>query len=420
VLEAHPRPNTLRKGSTRIGSRPQPVRSQLRMRYPRCGWDAVTAMSASTLTSPLARQKSDRPLRRSGSTPKRVGTIEVAAEESRPLELDTASSHWQLSLDRAQRALRAAGGQLPAPELGRRQRELAWERQETAKALRRLAKVTGVRPMPWLSPVPVTANMLGLPATTRACLFDLDGVLTDSAVLHAWAWGEVFDEFLLRLSEKTGWQFIPFERETDYSAYIDGRTRLEGIHAFLDSRGIRLREGRVDDPVTADSAEGLAKRKGEVLSRGLRQHGVAALAGARRYLEATGHAGLARAVVSASTSTLPMLELANLATLVEERVDAEDIRSEGLRSRPAPDLLVVACRRLGVKPEEAVTFTHSAAGVAAGHAAGLGVIGVGDREQRELLQGFGAEEVVPSLSVLLDHQLSGGANIPAELDQRRS
>jgi beta-phosphoglucomutase-like phosphatase (HAD superfamily) len=147
---------------------------------------------------------------------------------------------------------------------------------------------------------------------------------------------------------------------------------------------------------------------------------VAALAGARRYLEATGHAGLGRAVVSASTSTLPMLELANLASLVEERVDAENIRSEGLRSRPAPDLLVVACRRLGVQPEEAVTFTHSAAGVAAGHAAGLGVIGVGNREQRELLHGFGAEEVVPSLSVLLDHQLSGGANIPAELDRRGS
>jgi beta-phosphoglucomutase-like phosphatase (HAD superfamily) len=390
------------------------------MRYPRHGWDAVTAMNASTMTSPLARQQSDRPPRRPGSTLKKLDTVEVATERSRPLELDTASSHWQLALDRAQRALSAAGGQLPAPELGWRQRELVRERQETAKALRRLAKVTGVRPVPWLSPVPVTTKMLGLPATTRACLFDLDGVLTDSAVLHAWAWAEVFDEFLLRLSEKTGWQFMPFEPETDYSAYIDGRTRLEGIHAFLDSRGIRLPEGRVDDPVTTDSARGLAKRKGEVLSRGLRQHGVAALAGARRYLEATGHAGLERAVVSASTSTLPMLELANLATLVEERVDAEDIRSEGLRSRPAPDLLLVACRRLGVQPEEAVTFTHSAAGVAAGHAAGLGVIGVGDREQREILQGFGAEEVVPSLSVLLDHQLSGGANIPAELEQRGS
>lgn len=379
-------------------------------------------MSVSTPTAPLVRSDSGRAPGdfRPPAPLKETPALKATAGPGHTLELDTTSSHWQLALDSAQRALSASDGLLPGPELERRRRELAQERQETVKVLADLANVAGVRPVPWLSPVPVTTQMLGLPAMTSACLFDLDGVLTDSAVLHAWAWGEVFDEFLLRLSEKTGWHFIPFDRETDYSAYIDGRTRLEGIHAFLDSRGIRLREGRVDDPVTADSAEGLAKRKGEVLSRGLRQHGVTALAGARRYLEATGHAGLGRAVVSASTSTLPMLELANLASLVEERVDAENIRSEGLRSRPAPDLLVVACRRLGVQPEEAVTFTHSAAGVAAGHAAGLGVIGVGNREQRELLHGFGAEEVVPSLSVLLDHQLSGGANIPAELDRRGS
>lgn len=379
-------------------------------------------MSVPAITPRIATTGSGRTTRpaQAGITAQGTDTLGVAAQRPHPLELDTTSSHWQLALDAAQRALSAAVGSLPAQELEHQRRELAWERQETAKELARLAYVTGVRPVPWLSPVPVSTKMLGLASIVKACVFDLDGVLTDSAVLHAWAWGEVFDEFLLRLAEKTGWHFIPFDRDTDYHAYIDGRTRLEGIHAFLDSRGIRLREGRVDDPVTTDSAEGLAKRKGEVLSRGLRQHGVAALPGARRYLEATGHAGLERAVVSASTSTSPMLELANLATLVEERVDAEDIRSEGLRSRPAPDLLVVACRRLGVQPEEAVTFTHSAAGVAAGHAAGLGVIGVGDREQRELLQGFGAEEVVPSLSVLLDHQLSGGANNPAELGQRGS
>jgi beta-phosphoglucomutase-like phosphatase (HAD superfamily) len=128
---------------------------------------------------------------------------------------------------------------------------------------------------------------------------------------------------------------------------------------------------------------------------------VTALPGARRYLEVAGQAGLARAVVSASASTLPMLELAGLATLVEERVDADVIRAEGLRARPAPDLLLVACRRLGVRPEDAVTFTHSAAGVAAGHAAGLVVIGVGDGPEEELLRGFGAERVVPSVGTLL-------------------
>ena len=141
------------------------------------------------------------------------------------------------------------------------------------------------------------------------------------------------------------------------------------------------------------------------LARGLQQRGVSALPGVRRYLEAAGHAGLKRAVVSASASTLPMLELAALATLVEARVDADVIRTEGLRSPPAPDLLLAACRRLDVPPEEAITFTHSAAGVAAGQAAGLTVVAVGEGPQEELLHGFGAERVVSSLNTLLDSRL---------------
>lgn len=346
-------------------------------------------------------------MQRNGTTPAKAAVFQIAVRRSGPLEeLDTASSLWQSALDAAQRALSAAADLLPAPELQRRQRELARERRQTAGDLVRLARVIGIQAVPWLSPVPVDMKMLGLPPTTRACLFDLDGVLTDSGALHAGVWGEVFDEFLMRSSIKTGWHFIPFDRQADYRAYIDGRTRLEGIHAFLDSRGIHLPEGGLDDPPEADTVRGLAKRKGEVLERGLRRRGVTALTGARRYLEAAGYAGLQRAVVSASTTTLPMLDLALLATLVEERVDADDIRSEGLRSRPAPDLLLVACYRLGVRPEEAVSFTRSPAGVAAGHAAGLAVIGVGDQAQRELLQGFGAERVVSSLSALLDPQLS--------------
>jgi beta-phosphoglucomutase-like phosphatase (HAD superfamily) len=343
------------------------------------------------------------------AAPQRTETLEVAPQPTHPLELETVSSHWQLALDAAQRALGAADRSLPSSYLAQRRGELVRERQQTTELLADLARVTGVRPVPWLSPVPVSRRMLGLPETARACLFDLDGVLTDSAVLHAWAWGEVFDGFLLRLGEKTGWHFIPFHRDSDYRDYIDGRSRLEGIHAFLGSRGIRMPEGRLDDPAEADTAHGLARRKGEVLAGELRQRGVTALAGARRYLEAAGHAGLKRAVVSASASTLPMLELARLATLVEERVDADVIRVEALRSRPAPDLLLVACRRLGVRPEEAVTLTHSAAGVAAGHAAGLTVIGVGDGTRAELLQGFGAERVVPSLSALLDPRLSASS-----------
>ncbi|MGZ8794957.1 MAG: HAD family hydrolase [Gaiellaceae bacterium] len=340
------------------------------------------------------------------TAPRTRDALDVAAQPPRPLELDTVSSRWQLALDAAELALIAAGRSLPPSELAQRRRKLVRERQQTAEMLARLAHVAGVRSVPWLSPVPVTTKMLGLPATVSACVFDLEGVLTDTALLHAWAWGEVFDEFLLRLSEKTGWHFIPFDRYADYRTYVDGRPRLEGVHAFLGSRGIRLPEGRLDDPAQADTACGLATRKGEALARRLRQRGVTVLSGARRYLEAVGHAGLKRAVVSASASTLPMLELAGLGALVEERVDAEVIRIEGLRSRPAPDLLLVACRRLGVRPQETVTFTHSAAGVAAGHAAGLAAIGVGDEAQGELLLGFGAERVVASVSDLLDPRLS--------------
>ena len=196
--------------------------------------------------------------------PGRTEALSVAAPPVHRLELDTLTSQWQRALDAAQMALAAAAVSLSAAELVRRQRELTLERREVAESLARMARAAGVRPAPWLSQVPVTASSLGLPAGISAGLFDLDGVLTDSGLIHASAWGEVFDEFLLRLSEKTGWHFIPFDRVADYRAYIEGRQRLEGVHAFLRSRGIRLPEGRADEPAGADTAYGLARRKGEV------------------------------------------------------------------------------------------------------------------------------------------------------------
>jgi HAD superfamily hydrolase (TIGR01509 family) len=361
----------------------------------------VSAPSVVTTGARRHRRPAARP-----STP----ALERAARQRQPVDLDTASARWQVALDTAQRALTAAGGSLPSVELGARARALGRERQETAEILARLAKTVQMRPAPWLSPVPLRPDMLGLPATVTACIFDLDGVLTDSAVLHAWAWGEVFDDFLLRLGEKTGMHFVRFDRDHDYRAYLDGRPRLDGIHALLASRGIHLPEGRVGDPIEAASANALARRKGEVLARGLRERGSTALPGARRYLESAGHAGLKRAVISASTHTLPMLELAGLASLVEERVDAGAIQAEGLRPRPAPDLLLAACRRLDVRPEEAVTFTHSPAGIAAGVAAGAAVIGIAEGAQAELLRGFGAARVYPALTALLDRSLAGSAS----------
>ena len=297
---------------------------------------------------------------------------------------------------------------LPASDLGRRRRELIQERQETAELLTSVARVTGARQLPWLSPVPVTKQMIGLTPAVRACLFDLDGVLTDSAQLHAAAWAQVLDDFLLRLTASAGWHFIPFDRNADYRTYIDGRSRLEGVHSFLESRGIRLPEGRIDDPPEADTAHGLAKRKGEALARALLQRGVTALPGVRRYVDAAGRAGLKRAVISASASTLPMLELAGLAGLLEVRMDASVIHGENIRTAPAPDLALTACRRLGVSPCDAVAFTHSPAGVVAGRTAGLAVVGVAEGPDAELLRDFGAERIVPSLSSLLGSGLLAG------------
>jgi beta-phosphoglucomutase-like phosphatase (HAD superfamily) len=291
-----------------------------------------------------------------------------------PLELDTAASHWQLALDASETALLAEAGTLSAAELAGRRTAAHEERRKAAAALVRLAHTAHVHPEPWLADVPVTHEQLSLPAHVEACVFDLDGVLTDSGLLHAWAWGRVFDEFLQQHSERAHWTFIPFDRDADYRSYLDGRPRLEGVHAFLASRGIRLPEGRANDPAGAPTAHGLARLKQETLSGGLHERGLAAVPGARRYLEAAGHAGLKRAVVSSSTSTCWMLELAGLTTVVDTIVDGHVIHEERLRSRPAPDVLMSACRHLDVDPGHSVSFTHTPAGIAAARSAGITVI----------------------------------------------
>lgn len=324
------------------------------------------------------------------------------------LDLDSLAAEWQVALDAADSAIAASTPSLKRQEVAARHERLRLERQATAAELRSFARVTRAPEVPWLSPIPLTPARLGLPPRVEACIFDLEGVLTDSSQLHASAWAHVFDELLVRFSQVAGWQFLPFDREADYRRYLEGRPRVEGVHAFLASRGIRLPEGRPDDPPHADTAQALARHKRELIAHSLRRHGVNAIPGARRYLQAAGHAGLGRAVVSASTSTLPMLELAGLAGLVETRVDAETFRTEHLRPRPAPDLPLSACRGLGVEAEHAVSLTHSPAGVAAAHAAGMHVIGVGDEATRELLAGFGADRVTPSLIALLTAPLRAG------------
>ena len=327
--------------------------------------------------------------------------LRLVAQPLRPLDLETVAAAWQRAFDADYRALNAAKSILPASMIGAGLHSLAHERHATATLLARLARATAAPTIPWLSDTPVTPRDIGLADGIEACIFDLDGVLTDSGILHAWAWAETLDPLLQRLAERAGWRFAPFDRDLDYRAYVDGRPRLEGIHAFLASRGLRLPEGRPGDSPGAETAYGLARKKSDLLARQLEVRGVTPLEGARRYLEAAGRAGLRRAVVSASTRTLPMLGLAGLDALLEERVDAEAMQQGKLRPRPGPDLLVAACERWAYGPRLR-SASRTLPGIAGARNAGLSVIAVAQSAQAENLGRFGAERVVDSLEVLLD------------------
>jgi beta-phosphoglucomutase-like phosphatase (HAD superfamily) len=352
------------------------------------------AKTGSTSLAAIRRRRAGR----AGSRPSDAPAPSGSARE--PPDFDALARGWQRALDTAELALDSAAVSLPVAEIGLRRQALTLERRSTEELLVDAATAAGAATLPWLSPVLLSPRMLGLPAEAEACIFDLEGVLTDAARLHVWAWTVVFDDFFARLGERTGWRLAPFAAE-DYRAYFDGRPRLDAIHAFLLSRAVHVPDGDPSgrgDQVTAHS---LARRKGEVLAQRLRPRGVTALTGARRYLQAVGQAGLRRGVVSASSNTLAMLEVADLERLVDVQIDADVMREAGLRARPAPDLLIAACRRLRVPAEAAVSLTHSPAGVLAAEEAGLTVIGVGSGEQGDLLRAAGARRVVESLSGLL-------------------
>lgn len=243
--------------------------------------------------------------------------------------------------------------------------------------------------------------MLGLPAEIVACLFDLDGVLTDTAAVHAAAWKETFDEHLAARAVRTRCPFEPFE-PADYINYVDGKPRQAGVRDFLASRGIATPAGRPDDPPGTESVHGIANQKNEILLRRIRSDGVAVFEGSRRYLEAARRDGLRRAVVSSSANTAEVLEVTGLAALIEVRVDGKTIEEEGLKGKPAPDTFLAAASRLGVPPAGAAVFEDALAGVAAGRAGGFGaVVGVDRVGQAQALRAHGADIVVTDLGVLL-------------------
>jgi beta-phosphoglucomutase family hydrolase len=244
--------------------------------------------------------------------------------------------------------------------------------------------------------------MLGLPDGVRACLFDLDGVLTKTAVVHAEAWKRTFDEYLEQRAKRGGERQRPFDAVADYDEYVDGRPRYDGVASFLASRGIELPQGDPGDPPDAETIDGIGNRKNELVQQLIEQRGVDAYEGSVRYVRAARDAGLRRAVVSSSANTRDVLAAAGIADLFEERIDAQVARRDQLAGKPAPDTYLAGAAALGVEPAAAAVFEDALAGVQAGRAGAFGfVVGVDRVGQADALREHGADVVVRDLAELL-------------------
>ncbi|MGW3040509.1 HAD family hydrolase [Kitasatospora sp. NPDC001159] len=247
--------------------------------------------------------------------------------------------------------------------------------------------------------------MLGLPDDIRAFLFDLDGVLTQTATVHAAAWKDTFDAFLHAEAARTGGQFVPFDAVTDYDTYVDGRPRLDGTRAFLHSRGIDLPEGAADDPPNARTVQGISRAKNDAVLRLIRSQGVKPYDGSVAYVHRLRALGLPSAVVSSSANCRDVLRSAGILELFDVIVDGVVAKQQGLPGKPAPDTYLYAARELGVEPAHAAVFEDALAGVASGRAGGFGaVVGVNRTGQAAELRRDGATVVVDDLSELLGEQ----------------
>ncbi len=238
-----------------------------------------------------------------------------------------------------------------------------------------------------------------------AVLFDLDGVLTATARLHAAAWKRMFDEYLAARAAGRGEPFEPFEIATDYKLHVDGKLRYDGVQSFLRSRGIDLPWGDPDDPPERETVCGLGNRKNELISELLETEGVDVYEESVAWVRQVRARGLAIAVVSASKNCERVLDVAGIADLFEIRIDGIVAAQLGLPGKPAPDTFLEGARRLGVDPQRAVVVEDAVSGVQAGRAGGFGlVIGVDRHGDPEALHGGGADVVVADLGELLDEE----------------
>ena len=241
--------------------------------------------------------------------------------------------------------------------------------------------------------------MLGLPDQITACLFDLDGVLTQTAKVHDKAWKQTFDEFLRK---RDGDDFKEFDPEHDYDEYVDGKPRYDGVRSFLESRGISLPDGSPDDPPSAETICGIGNRKNDLVLKLIKEQGVEAYEGSVRFVREARDAGLRRAVVSSSANCKDVLVAAGIEDLFEERIDGKVADEQHLKGKPAPDTFLAGARALGVAPAHAAVFEDALAGVQAGRDGDFGyVVGVDRVGQAEELRRHGADVVVKDLGELL-------------------
>jgi beta-phosphoglucomutase family hydrolase len=244
---------------------------------------------------------------------------------------------------------------------------------------------------------------VGLPAAITTCLFDLDGVLTQTAKVHAAAWKEMFDGYLRGRADRTGEPFVPFDASADYERYVDGKPRADGTRSFLASRGITIPEGSADDPPTAETVQGLGRRKNDIVQRRIHADGVEVYAGSVTYVRQAVAAGLRIAVVSSSANTREVLQVTGLADLVHSVVDAAVAGAQHLKGKPAPDTFLAGARLVGADPGQAAVFEDALAGVEAGRSGGFGcVVGVDRVGHADALKAHGADMVVADLSELVD------------------
>lgn len=235
-----------------------------------------------------------------------------------------------------------------------------------------------------------------------AVIFDLDGVVTDTASVHAAAWQRMFDEYLAARAEAGGIPFQPFDPDADYRLYVDGKPRSDGVRSFFQSRGISLPEGRADDPPGAGTIEGLGKLKNGYFLARIEEQGVDVYETTVTLLRDLRRHGFKTAIISASRNCAMILEAVNLMSLFDARVDGEIAETLAIAGKPAPDIFFEAARRLGAAPERSVVVEDAIAGVQAGRAGGFGlVVGVARHGGEEALRREGAGVVVKDLSGII-------------------